>query len=82
MISGSQSTQYFYFIDFIDKNNRRKHTRAYEKRRGFMSKSLLVVDVQNGFVNEHTAHIPDMVEQLQHNFDILPALKDEDSLCC
>jgi nicotinamidase-related amidase len=30
--------------------------------------ALLIVDVQNGFVNPNTAHIPKLVEQLQHDY--------------
>ena len=31
--------------------------------------ALLVVDVQKGFVNEQTAHIPALVEALQYRYD-------------
>ncbi len=30
---------------------------------------LLIVDVQRGFINEHTAHIPKLVERLQHEYE-------------
>lgn len=33
------------------------------------SDSLLIVDVQQGFINEHTRHIPSMIERLQHDYD-------------
>jgi len=35
----------------------------------FMKKSLLIVDVQNGFINENTKKIPELVEQLQKGYD-------------
>ena len=33
------------------------------------SDALLIVDVQNGFIREPTAHIPNLVEQLQHQYE-------------
>lgn len=32
------------------------------------SPALLIVDVQRGFINSHTAHIPSLVERLQHEY--------------
>ena len=29
---------------------------------------LLIIDVQKGFINRHTAHIPDLVEKEQHKY--------------
>lgn len=40
-----------------------------------MSKALLIVDVQNGFVNEKTKHIPRLVEKLQYNYDLVIATR-------
>lgn len=40
-----------------------------------MSKALLIVDVQNGFVNEKTKHIPALVEKLQYNYDLVIATR-------
>lgn len=40
-----------------------------------MSKALLIVDVQNGFVNEMTKHIPMLVEKLQYNYDLVIATR-------
>ncbi len=34
-------------------------------------KCLIIVDVQNGFINEHTSHIPKLVEKLQSNYDLV-----------
>lgn len=31
--------------------------------------ALLIVDVQEGFINDATAHIPAAVEELQHDYD-------------
>ena len=31
--------------------------------------NLLIIDVQHGFINEHTSHIPPIVERLQHVYD-------------
>lgn len=41
----------------------------------YMSKALLIVDVQNGFVNEKTKHIPRLVEKLQYNYDLVIATR-------
>lgn len=40
-----------------------------------MPKALLIVDVQNGFVNEKTKHIPTLVEKLQYNYDLVIATR-------
>lgn len=40
-----------------------------------MPKALLIVDVQNGFVNEKTKHIPALVEKLQYNYDLVIATR-------
>ena len=40
-----------------------------------MPKALLIVDVQNGFVNEKTKHIPLLVEKLQYNYDLVIATR-------
>lgn len=40
-----------------------------------MQKALLIVDVQNGFVNEKTKHIPALVEKLQYNYDLVIATR-------
>lgn len=40
-----------------------------------MSNALLIVDVQNGFVNEKTKHIPALVEKLQYNYDLVIATR-------
>ena len=40
-----------------------------------MPKALLIVDVQNGFVNEKTKHIPILVEKLQYNYDLVIATR-------
>lgn len=33
-----------------------------------MNKCLLIIDVQNGFINAHTKHIPKLVEELQGEY--------------
>ncbi len=38
-----------------------------------MKKALLIVDVQNGFVNNKTKHIPALVEKLQYDYDLVIA---------
>ena len=38
-------------------------------------KALLIVDVQNGFVNDKTKHIPPLVEKLQYNYDLVIATR-------
>lgn len=40
-----------------------------------MAKCLLIVDVQKGFINESTAHIPKLVEQIQCKYDFLYATR-------
>lgn len=40
-----------------------------------MPRALLIVDVQNGFVNEKTKHIPMLVEKLQCNYDLVIATR-------
>ncbi len=40
-----------------------------------MKKALLIVDVQKGFVNDRTKHIPPLVEKLQHNYEMVIATK-------
>ncbi len=40
-----------------------------------MKKALLIVDVQKGFVNEKTKHIPSLVERLQYNYDLVIATR-------
>ena len=35
--------------------------------------ALLIVDVQRAFVNEHTAHIPPLVEKLQYDYAVVYA---------
>ena len=34
-------------------------------------KALIIVDVQKGFVNEQTKHIPALVERLQYDYDVV-----------
>lgn len=38
-------------------------------------KVLLIVDVQNGFINEKTKHIPFLVEKLQYSYDFVIATR-------
>jgi len=40
-----------------------------------MKKALLIVDVQNGFVNDKTRHIPSLVEKLQYDYDLVFATR-------
>ena len=40
-----------------------------------MNKALLIVDVQNGFINEKTRHIPALVEELQYQYDLVIATR-------
>ena len=40
-----------------------------------MKKALLIVDVQNGFVNDKTKHIPPSVEKLQYSYDLVIATR-------
>lgn len=40
-----------------------------------MKSCLLIVDVQNGFINEHTKHIPAMVERIQADYDFVFATR-------
>jgi len=35
------------------------------------NKCLLIVDVQNGFINKNTKHIPPLIEQIQYKYDIV-----------
>jgi nicotinamidase-related amidase len=36
-----------------------------------MSSCLLIVDVQNGFINDSTKHIPELVEKLQSSYQFV-----------
>jgi len=36
-----------------------------------MSRGLLIVDVQTGFINSHTTHIPNVVRKLQEQYQTL-----------
>lgn len=40
-----------------------------------MKKALLIVDVQKGFVNSKTKHIPPLVEKLQNNYSLVIATR-------
>lgn len=40
-----------------------------------INKALLIVDVQNGFVNDKTKHIPTLVEKLQDNYNLVIATR-------
>lgn len=40
-----------------------------------MKRALLIVDVQNGFVNDKTKHIPPLVEKLQYDYDLVIATR-------
>ncbi len=40
-----------------------------------MNEALLIVDVQKGFVNERTKHIPNLIEHLQYDYDIVIATR-------
>jgi len=40
-----------------------------------MTSCLLIVDVQKGFMNEHTQHVPARVEQLQAGYDVVYATR-------
>ena len=37
--------------------------------------ALLIVDVQNGFINDKTKHIPTLVEKLQDNYNLVIATR-------
>ena len=37
--------------------------------------ALLIIDVQRGFVNDHTAHVPHLVETLQHDYRVAYAVR-------
>jgi nicotinamidase-related amidase len=51
-------------------NRRAAATRADAGLEVCMSRTcLVVIDVQHGFVNDHTAAVPARVESLQHDFD-------------
>lgn len=39
------------------------------------NKALLIIDVQNGFVNDKTKHIPALVEKLQDNYNLVIATR-------
>lgn len=39
------------------------------------NKALLIVDVQKGFVNDKTKHIPSLVENLQNNYNLVIATR-------
>lgn len=39
------------------------------------NKALLIVDVQKGFVNDKTKHIPSMVEDLQYKYNLVIATR-------
>lgn len=39
------------------------------------TRALLIVDVQNGFVNDRTNHIPALVEKLQYNYNLVIATR-------
>ena len=38
-------------------------------------RTLIVIDVQRGFVNEHTRHVPPVVERLQSGYDRIHATR-------
>lgn len=40
-----------------------------------MKRALLIVDVQKGFVNDKTKHIPPLVEKLQYSYDLVIATR-------
>lgn len=40
-----------------------------------MKKMLLIIDVQKGFINEKTKHIPSLVEQLQYEYEYVYVTK-------
>jgi len=40
-----------------------------------MPTCLLIVDVQKGFINQHTRHIPALVEQIQEKYDFTIATR-------
>jgi len=40
-----------------------------------MPKALLIVDVQNGFINEKTKHIPMLIEKLQYDYSFVIATR-------
>ncbi len=40
-----------------------------------MEKCLLIIDVQKGFINEHTSHIPELIEKLQYTYNYVFATK-------
>lgn len=40
-----------------------------------MKKALLIVDVQKGFINDKTLHIPALVEELQYQYDFVIATR-------
>jgi nicotinamidase-related amidase len=40
-----------------------------------MEKCLLIIDVQKGFINQNTAHIPKLIEELQYTYTYVFATK-------
>ncbi len=40
-----------------------------------MEKCLLIIDVQKGFINDHTSHIPQLIERLQYTYTYVFATK-------
>lgn len=40
-----------------------------------MEKGLLIIDVQRGFINEHTSHIPQLITELQYTYNYVFATK-------
>ena len=40
-----------------------------------MNNSLLIIDVQKGFINEHTEHLPKKIEKLQERYDNIYAVQ-------
>lgn len=39
------------------------------------NKALLIIDVQNGFINEYTEKIPNLVEKLQYDYEYVWAVR-------
>jgi nicotinamidase-related amidase len=48
---------------------RPRHCRAIIDTGAFMTKLLLIIDVQKGFINDATGHIPDRVEALAADYE-------------
>jgi nicotinamidase-related amidase len=40
-----------------------------------MEKCLLIIDVQKGFINGHTSHIPKLIEELQYSYNYVFATR-------